>query len=289
MPGQLDLSSQIAVVSGASGGIGGAIAAAFARQGATLCLLGRDINKLEARAEVLRASSPRVDPRQCDLTRDDEIKIVQSHVMKQYGRVDILVHCGGGIDHGKVADTPLPVLDHLYETNVRGPMMLTQVLLPLLKKPRGQIVFINSSAGLATRPGAGYFSATQHAFKALAESIRDEVNADGVRVLSVYPGRTATPRIQALHAKEGRPYQPELLLQPDDIASVVLNAVTLPWTAEVMDISLRPMRKSYLMSSSASSLFLRRSEPRAFRPLNWLGPGCRTPASHRQAGRRRPL
>ena len=239
------LSNQIAVVSGASGGIGGAIATAFARQGATLCLLGRDMSKLEACAEILRASSPRVDPHPCDLTQDDQIEIVHSYVMQQYGRVDILVHCGGAIGHGKVADAPLSILDHLYQTNVRGAMMLTQMLLPLLKKPRGQVVFINSSAGLTARPNVGYFSATQHAFKALADSLRCEVNADGVRVLSVYPGRTATPRIQALHAKEGRPYQPELLLQPDDIASVVLNAVTLPWTAEVMDISLRPMQKSY--------------------------------------------
>jgi NADP-dependent 3-hydroxy acid dehydrogenase YdfG len=240
-----DLSDQIAVVSGASGGIGGAIAAAFARQGATLCLLGRDMNKLKARTEILRASSPRVDPYACDLTQDSQIEAVQSHVMKQYGRVDILVHCGGAIDHGKVADAPLSVLDRLYQTNVRGPMMLTQMLLPFLKKPRGQIVFINSSSGLTARPNAGYFSATQHAFKALADALRDEVNADGVRVLSVYPGRTATPRIQALHAREGRSYQPELLLQPEDIAGVVLNAITLPWTAEVMDISLRPMQKSY--------------------------------------------
>jgi len=240
-----DLSNQIAVVSGASGGIGGAIATAFAREGATLCLLGRDTNKLKARAKILHVSSPRVDTHPCDLTKDSQIELVRSYVMQQYGRIDILVHCGGAIDHGKVADAPLSVLDHLYQTNVRGPMMLTQSMLPFLKKPRGQIVFINSSAGLTARPNTGYFSATQHAFKALADSLRDEVNADEVRVLSVYPGRTATPRIQALHAEEGRPYQPELLLQPDDIASVVLNAITLPWTAEVTDISLRPMKKTY--------------------------------------------
>jgi NADP-dependent 3-hydroxy acid dehydrogenase YdfG len=66
-----------------------------------------------------------------------------------------------------------------------------------------------------------------------------------LRVLSVYPGRTATLRIQALHAREGRSYPPELLLQPEDIAGVALNAIALPWTAEVMDISLRPMQKSY--------------------------------------------
>ena len=239
------LNNQIAVVSGASGGIGGAIAAAFAGQGATLCLLGRDATKLEACAKVLRGSSPRVDLQACDLTQDSQIETLHSYVLRQYGRVDILVHCAGTLDHGKLADAPVSALDRLYRTNVRGPMILTQKLLPLLKKPRGQIVFINSSVGLTTRPNTGYYSATKHAFKALADSLRDEINADGVRVLSVYPGRTATPRIRALHAEEGRPYQPEHLLQPEDIASVVLNAIALPWTAEVTDISLRSMRKSY--------------------------------------------
>lgn len=239
------LNDQIAVVSGASGGIGGAIAGAFARQGASLCLLGRDTTKLNACAESLRAFSPHVDPHPCDLTRDDQIEVVHSHILQQYGRVDILVHCAGSIDYGRLADAPVSALDRLYQANVRGPMMLTQMLLPLLKKPRGQIVFINSSVGLTARPNIGHFSATQHAFKALADSLRDEVNADGIRVLSVYPGRTTTPRIQALYAKEGRPYQPELLLQPEDVASVVLNAITLPWTAEVMNISIRPMQKSY--------------------------------------------
>ena len=126
-----------------------------------------------------------------------------------------------------------------------GLTISTQRLLPLLKKPRGQVVFINSSAGLTARANTGQFSATQHAFKALADALRDEVNADGVRVLSVFPGRTATPRIESLHDKEGRPYQPGLLLQPEDVASVVTNALALPWTAEVTNISIRPMQKSY--------------------------------------------
>ena len=106
-------------------------------------------------------------------------------------------------------------------------------------------MFINSSVGLTARANAGQFSATQHAFKALADALREEVNADSVRVLNVHPGRTATPRIQAMHAKENRPSNPELLLQPEDVASVVANALALPWTAEVTSISIRPMQKSY--------------------------------------------
>lgn len=240
-------SDQIAVVTGASGGIGGAIAAALAQGGATVCAVGRDQTKLDAFASSVRAasSSARVEPRQMDLTRDDSIAALVGHVTQTYRRLDILVHCAGAIDHGKVAEASVETFDRLYAANVHGPYLLTQKLLPLLKQPRGQIVFINSSVGLNAPANGGQFSATQHAFKAIADALRQEVNADSVRVLSVFPGRTATPRIKALHAKEGRPYQPELLMQPEDVASVVLNSLALPWTAEVTNIQIRPMMKSY--------------------------------------------
>ncbi len=71
------------------------------------------------------------------------------------------------------------------------------------------------------------------------------MNADGIRVLSIFPGRTATPRMEILFAKEGRAYKPELLLQPEDVAEMVTHALRLPRTAEVTDISIRPMQKSY--------------------------------------------
>jgi NADP-dependent 3-hydroxy acid dehydrogenase YdfG len=179
------------------------------------------------------------------MTRDNDIEALCNRLSTKHERIDILVHCAGAIDHGKLADAPVTSLDQQYNANVRGPLLLTQKLLPLLKKPRGQIVFINSSVGLNARANTGHFSATQHAFRALADSLRDEVNADGVRVLSVFPGRTATSRIQALHQKEGRAYRPELLLQPEDVANVVVNALLLPWTAEITNISIRPMQKSY--------------------------------------------
>src|SRR5262249_36556425 len=132
-----------------------------------------------------------------------------------------------------------------YSAKERGPLILTKRLRELLKKPRGQIVFITASVGLTARADLGHFSASQDACESCAHSRRDAGNANGVRVLSVDPGRTATPRIETLNAKEGRPYRPELLLQPEDIASVVLNALALPWTAEVMNVSIRPMQKSY--------------------------------------------
>jgi NADP-dependent 3-hydroxy acid dehydrogenase YdfG len=79
----------------------------------------------------------------------------------------------------------------------------------------------------------------------MTDALRSEVNDYGIRVLSVYPGRVATPRMEAMYKKDGKEYKPELLLQPKDLASVVLSVVVLPRTAEVTDISIRPALKSY--------------------------------------------
>jgi NADP-dependent 3-hydroxy acid dehydrogenase YdfG len=237
------LKDQIALVTGASGGIGSAIASALAERGTSLCLIGRDHRKLSALASSLAAASPRIHSHSIDLTSDSDLERLAQFVTDQFGRLDILVHSAGAIRHGRLESSPVASLDQQYAANVRGPLLMTKMLLPLLKRPCGQVVFINSSLGLTARANTSHFSATQHAFKAIADSLREEVNSENVRVLSVFTGRTATPRIQTLDAAEGRPYRPDLLLQPADVASVVLNALSLPWTAEVTNISIRPMKK----------------------------------------------
>lgn len=239
------LAKQWALVTGASGGIGAAIAEALAVAGVNTIIVGRDRARLDAVARKLPNGSQSTTAVTCDLTKVEDIDGLFNHVAALGAQLDILVHCAGIVEHGALAGAPLGALDRQYQANVRGPLLLTQRLLPRLKSPHGQIVFINSSVGLRARANAGHFSATQHAFKALADALRDEVNASGIRVMNVFPGRTATPRIEALHEVEGRPFQPEVLLQPEDIASVVVNALSLPWTAEVTDISIRPMLKSY--------------------------------------------
>jgi NADP-dependent 3-hydroxy acid dehydrogenase YdfG len=118
-----------------------------------------------------------------------------------------------------------------------------KALLPLLRKRRGQVVFINSSVGLTARANIAAYSAAEHALRAMANSFREELNADGVRVLTVYPGRTATPMQQAIHELERRQYRPEALIQPEDVASVVISALTLSRTAEITDIQIRPLDK----------------------------------------------
>jgi len=141
-------------------------------------------------------------------------------------RVDILVHSAGVFTGEAVA-----------QVNARAPELLTRALLPLLK----QVVFINSSVAL--RSDAGPYADSKRALKAFADRLRDEVNPAGVRVLSVYLGRTATPMQARIYEQERRPYQPERLLQPADVAAVVVNALQLPRTAEVTEISVRPLQK----------------------------------------------
>lgn len=240
-----NLKDQIAVVTGASSGIGKAIALSLAGHGAELYLAARRRELLEAVVKEAQALGSRAHACQVDLTKDEDIRGLGERLQKDFGRVNILVLCGGAIAHGTLEKASLADFDLLYRSNVRGHYALIQALLPLLRKAPGQIVFINSSAGLRSPAGVGQFSATQHAFRTIADSLRDEINADGIRVLSVYPGRTATPRIEKLFGKEGRAYKPELLMQPEDIAEMVTHSLRLPRTAEVTDISIRPMQKSY--------------------------------------------
>lgn len=240
-----NLKDQIAVVTGASSGIGKAIVMALAGQGAEVCLAARRQELLEEVANQVVGLGSRAHVCTMDLTKDDDVRALGEKVQRDFGRVDILVLCGGAISHGPLEKAPLADLDLMYRSNLRGHYAMVQALLPLVRKCAGQIVFINSSAGLRSPASTGQFSATQHALRSLADCLREEANADGIRVLSVYPGRTATSRIEELFKEEGRTYRPELLMQPEDVATMVTHALCLPRTAEVTDILIRPMQKSY--------------------------------------------
>jgi NADP-dependent 3-hydroxy acid dehydrogenase YdfG len=91
----------------------------------------------------------------------------------------------------------------------------------------------------------GHFAATQHAMRALADSLREELNPEGVRITSLFLGRTATARQAAIFEMEQRPYVPETLIQPRDVADLVVALAMLPTTSEVTDITVRPRVKSY--------------------------------------------
>ncbi len=234
---------KVAVVTGASSGIGRAIASQLAAYGVKLCLLGRKLDALNEVTKSLKDISPDVASYQIDITLDEDIEKLKG-ILAEAGHFDFLIHSAGVISLGEMKTAALEDLDWQYRTNVRAPYALTQALLPMLISSQGQIVFINSTAGLAARAGVGQYAATKHALKALADSLREEVNSVGVRVISVYPGRTASPMQADICKTEGKIYNPERLLQPEDVAACVVNSLNLPRTAEVTDIHVRPFLKS---------------------------------------------
>ena len=240
----MSLHGQVGLVTGATGGIGKAIALSLATRKMTLGLVGRDAIRLQALATQIRRTPLRAEVFRSDLTDDDDIRRLQSDLKQRLGSCDLLVHAAGIFRMGPIAQAPVDDLDQLYRTNLRASYVLTQALLPMLSDSRGQIVFINSSAGLMPRAEVAAYAASKHALKALADCLRAEVNCLGIRVLSVYPGRTATPLQESIHALEGAKYSPERLLQPEDVAGAVISALEMPRSAEVTDISIRPMLKT---------------------------------------------
>ncbi|MGH9502227.1 MAG: SDR family oxidoreductase [Terriglobales bacterium] len=239
------LEGKVAVVTGASRGIGKAMVFALAAQGTTLCLVGRRPETLQAVAEAIREKTQEVVFCPADLSDEAEVNRLVADIRDKVKRVDILIHCAGVIHLGPLESASIEDMDEHYRTNVRAPYVMTQGLIPLLEAAKGQIVFVNSSAGLSARANAGQYAASKHALKAVADSLREEVNPVGVRVLSLFLGRTAS-RMQASVAQmEGKTYQPELLIQPEDVASLAIHALCLPRSVEVTEISMRPLLKSY--------------------------------------------
>jgi NAD(P)-dependent dehydrogenase (short-subunit alcohol dehydrogenase family) len=232
---------QLALVTGASSGVGQAIALALAALGATVCLVGRKAAGLQAVGDAVSRGGGRPVICPADLGVDGDVRRLVSEVTGRFDGLDVLVHSAGVIAYGPVESAPVDALDAQYAVNVRAPFALTQALLPLLRARQGQVVFVNSTAGQVARAGVSQYAATKHALRALSDALRDEVNPQGIRVLSVFLGRTATPMQAAIHEVEGRQYRPEHLLQPADVAVAVTAALQLPRTAEMTDLRLRPM------------------------------------------------
>ena len=213
----------------------------LAAQGATIAALGRHQSALETAAADI--DPERVHLFTTDLASEDDLQRFKTAWQEQIGQVDMLILSAGMYHAGTVSGTPVEILDMLFRVNVRAPYSLIRALLPALIERQGQIVFVNSSAVAAARANTSQYVATKAALKAIADALRDEVNGAGVRVVSVYPGRTASPMQEAIFQAEGKPYSPERLLQPEDVAASVVAALMLPRTAEVTDIHIRPFIK----------------------------------------------
>ena len=220
-------------MTGAGSGIGRAIAVALAGAGMRVILAGRTAESLRETARLGGGGEVVV----ADLATEAGVDTVARAAPSA---LQVLVHSAGLHLRQSIADTAAPEWGAIHAVNVQAPMRLTAACLGALRAAAGYVVFINSTAGLRVGAGTGAYAASKHALRAAADALRQEVNADGIRVLSVFPGRTDTPMQEALLAAEGRTAPPGKLLYPEDIASMVVAALLLPPRAEVPELTIRP-------------------------------------------------
>ena len=162
-----NLSGQIAVITGASSGIGRAIALCLAEQEVALCLVGRNPKSLESVASIAGKTSPRILSYQTDLTKDNDLKELVENIKKDIPHINIFVHCAGVLTVGQVEDSALTEFDAQYRVNVRAPYALTKELLPMIQSCAGQIVMMNSSIWQQARAELSQYAASKYALKQL--------------------------------------------------------------------------------------------------------------------------
>jgi NADP-dependent 3-hydroxy acid dehydrogenase YdfG len=230
--------SKIVIVTGATSGIGAAIARAFSASGAGVFLIGRNAQKL--------ARAARGIPRRrlagtalADLGSVPDVRQLLETISRRFRRVDVLVHAAGEYSWTEPGSLETDGFDLLFDVNVRAPYLLTQGVMPLLGRAKGQIIFLNSSVVRSPGQGVAAYKATQHALQGLVESLRQDFNKRGIRVSSLFPGRVATPRMRRIYAKHNQAYRPEILLRAGDVAQLVVALSELPGRLEVTDVQLR--------------------------------------------------
>ncbi|MFF0000132.1 SDR family oxidoreductase [Streptomyces avermitilis] len=214
-----------ALVTGASRGIGAAVARALAPTH-DLLLGGRDARTLEALARDLPGKA---GPWAVDLADPGDLARATTDI----DRLDVLVHNAAVAEPGTIADTPLDAWQRIFAVNLFSAAELTRLLLPSLRRCRGQVVLINAGSGLRIKAHRGPYAASKYALRAFAEALQAEEAPNGVRVTSIHPGPTDTELQRKAAERAGREYRPDQFLRPESVAAVVLNAVRAPADATV--------------------------------------------------------
>lgn len=224
------LDGKVVLITGASSGIGAAIAEAAAAEGMRVVLAARRLDRLEALAAKLGGSDHAIAV-QLDVTDWAQTQAAVQAALDAFGKLDaVVVNAGFGAERGWLKSTPEHWRDMVL-TNVYGAAITVRAALPALLESKGDVLIMSSVAGRRVLPGSLY-SATKHAVTAMAEAIRLEVADQGVRVTSIEPGMTDTPFFD-----NGAP---EWALADEDIARAALFAMSQPPRATISTITVRP-------------------------------------------------
>ncbi|MGW2558107.1 SDR family oxidoreductase [Streptomyces sp. NPDC001514] len=225
------------LITGAGSGIGAAVARRLHERGDELVLLARDAGRAKELAQAYPGSRTLVG----DLAAPDRLSWAFSH-QTMPERLDSLLHIAGIVDLGRIGDLTPKTWHAQLDVNLVAPAELTRLVLPQLRVAQGTVIFVNSGEGLNAHAEWGAYAASKHGLKALADSLRHEEKPNGVRVTSVYPGRTASPMQAKVHQQEGKEYDATQWIDPESVATAILTALDLPRDAEINDLTVRPGR-----------------------------------------------
>lgn len=245
LPG--DLFGAVAIVTGASSGIGRAVALELGAAGAEVIAIARREEKLASLVEEIRSRGGRAEAMSVDIRHESGLVAAFEIVARKYRRLDILVNAAGLGRVAPLVDPASDALRDMWEVNVHALCVATREALRAMRpQNKGHIVHVSSMSGYRVQCGSGFYAATKHAVRAVTEGLRQELRSEGskVRVSSVSPGDTASEFLEAMygsaeHAASIRPTYDSM--RSEDVARAVLYALTVPGNVEIHDILMRPI------------------------------------------------
>jgi 3-oxoacyl-[acyl-carrier protein] reductase len=232
------MTANIALVTGATAGIGRAIAWALGRSGHSVGVTSRTAADVNALVEELTAGGIEAAGGAADVADSRQVGALLEHVAATLGPVDTLVNNAGVLIPKPFLDLTLDEWDLTFATNVRGVATVTKAVLPgMIAAGKGDIVNVASLAGKSGVPGAAAYSAAKHAVLGFSRSLMLEVRKHGIRVIAICPGSVDTPMMRNQSV-----FRPNLdqILKADDVAATVVEALNLPRRAMVSELDIRP-------------------------------------------------
>ncbi|KAK5626385.1 hypothetical protein RRF57_002100 [Xylaria bambusicola] len=239
------LAGLVAVVTGASSGIGAAVAIALAQEGAHVAIAARRTDALESLKKKISASGVKVLVHKTDVTQKSEVESLMRETAAQLGSIDILVSCAGVMYFTMMANVKTDEWERTVDVNCKGLLhCLSSVVPGMLARESGHIVAISSDAGRKVFPGLGVYSASKFFVEATLQSLRLETAGTGLRVTSVQPGNTATELLgmstdQEAIKKYGEPSGAKVL-DADDVARSIVYALRQPAHVAVNEVLIEP-------------------------------------------------
>lgn len=243
------IAGKIIVVTGASSGLGEAVARLLSSQGATVVLGARRNDRIQALAAELIRLGGRASAVETDVTQHKQVQNLVDHAVESYGRIDVMINNAGLMPSSPLDRLKIDDWDRMIDVNIKGVLYgIAAALPPMQRQKAGHIVNVSSVAGHKVRAGGAVYAATKHAVRALSEGLRQEVKPYNIRTTVISPGAVATELTDSvtepdIAAAMRKVY--EAAIPADSFARAVSYALSQPEDVDINEILFRPTRQEF--------------------------------------------